>query len=89
VVEIFLEAGEVDVEGEDLGSEGMMGSELLGAMDPLLPGSLCHRAIIGLAPAAGQIPKSFHHRVTETQRKPKKNEKPRKNKKKKVFSVSL
>jgi hypothetical protein len=44
----------VDVKGEDLGSEGMLGGEFLGAMDPLLPGSLCHRAIIGLSWAAGK-----------------------------------
>jgi len=42
----------VDVEGEDLRREGMLSGEVFGAPDALLPGSVGHRAIMGLRLAA-------------------------------------
>ena len=36
------------VEAEDFGRERMLGGEFLGPTDALLPGSLGHRAIMGL-----------------------------------------
>ena len=53
LVKTFLEACKLDVEAEDLRGEGMLCSELFGAPDALLPGSVGHPAIMGLRHAAG------------------------------------
>ena len=47
LVEALLEAGDVDIEAENLLGERMLGGEVLGAPDALLPGSHGHRAIMG------------------------------------------
>jgi hypothetical protein len=54
LVETFLDAGRVNVETEDLSGEGMLTSEVLSAPDPLLPGSVGHRAIMGLRAVASK-----------------------------------
>ena len=89
LVEIFLEAGELDIEGEDLGGEGMLGDELLGAMNALLPDAFTHRGIMGLGPLREQMPENFSpqsHRDTE---KIKDIEKPQDEKTNKRFSLCL
>jgi hypothetical protein len=48
LVEALLEASYRDVEAEDLRGEGMLSGEVFGAPDALLPGSVGHRAIMGL-----------------------------------------
>ena len=48
LIKTLLEASYMDVETQDLRSEGMLGGEVLRAPDALLPGSIGHRAIIGL-----------------------------------------
>jgi hypothetical protein len=48
LVEALLKAGSVNVETQDFGGEGMLGGEVFGAPDPLLPGSIGHRAIMRL-----------------------------------------
>jgi hypothetical protein len=50
-----LKVSRVDVEAENLRSERMLCRELFGAPDALLPGSVSHRAIMGLRHAAGNL----------------------------------
>lgn len=52
LVEVLLEVGGVDIEGEDLRGEGMLRGERLGPPDSLLPDSVGHRAIMGLGAKA-------------------------------------
>src|ERR1022692_4060092 len=53
LVEAVLKLRGMDVEGENLRGEGMLSGEVLSAPDPLLPGSVGHRAIMGLGFTAG------------------------------------
>ena len=52
-VEVLLEAGGLDVESEDFGREGMLGGQVFGAPDTLLPASVSHRAIMRLLVGQG------------------------------------
>ena len=52
LIQALLEAGYVNIEVEDFSSERVLGDELFSAPDALLPGTLCHRAIMGLPLAA-------------------------------------
>ena len=45
-MQVFLEAGDVDVEAKDFRRERMLASKFLGAMDAPLPGGDRHWAII-------------------------------------------
>jgi hypothetical protein len=47
--------GEVDVEGENLASEGILRCKMFGAADAPLPGAFSHRAIMGLWACLEQI----------------------------------
>jgi hypothetical protein len=49
----LLEAGDVDVEGEDFSREGVLDGELFGPPNALLPGICGHRGIMGLRLVAG------------------------------------
>ncbi len=75
--EDFLKACEVDVETENLRGEGMLGGEVFGTPDALLPGSGGHRAIMGLGPAAGKF-KDPSPRSHRDKRKPKNLKNPKK-----------
>jgi len=48
LVEALLEAGDVNVEAENLSREGVLGEEAFRATDSLLPWGLGHGAIMGL-----------------------------------------
>jgi hypothetical protein len=51
-VKILLETGCVDIELEHLSCEGMLGGQVFGAPDALLPACVGHRAIMGLPASA-------------------------------------
>jgi hypothetical protein len=52
-VKVLLETGSLDVETEDFGRERMLGGQVFGAPDTLLPASVSHRAIMGLRAEQG------------------------------------